>query len=160
MSIKITDKLAQLGLKLPEVAKPVAAYVPALAIPYADGILVRTSGQLPMVEGVLSTVGKVGAKEGQVDLEVAVKAAQICALNTLAAAASTLDNQVDRIKQVLKVTVFVNSDPDFTGQALVANGASNLFSELFTQGHIRSAVGVAVLPLDAVVEVEAEFLAC
>lgn len=158
MSSKIVDKLAELGLALPEVAKPVAAYVPAIAVPYAGGLLVRTSGQLPMVNGTLATVGKVGHKNGQICLDEAVKAAQICALNALAAAASTLDGQVDRLKQVLKLTVFVNSDVDFTDQALVANGASNLFAELFTQGHIRSAVGVAVLPLDASVEVEAEFL--
>lgn len=159
MTIKITDKLAELGLEIPEVAKPVAAYVPAIAVPYADGLLVRTSGQLPIVNGSLAYVGKVGDKEGQVDLEKATKAAQVCALNALAAAADALDGQVGRIEQVLKLTVFVNSDLDFTDQALVANGASNLFAKLFTQGHIRSAVGVAVLPLDAAVEVEAEFLA-
>lgn len=159
MTVNIADKLAELGLELPAVAKPVAAYVPAVAVPYGEWLLVRTSGQLPIVNGALSQVGKVGNNAGQVDLENAIKAAQVCALNALAAAASTLDGEVGRIKQVLKVTVFVNSDLNFTDQALVANGASNLFSELFPQGHIRSAVGVAALPLNATVEVEAEFLA-
>lgn len=143
-----TERLAALGLELPPVAAPVAAYVPATA----SGPLVMTSGQLPTVAGALVATGKVG-----VDLtaEEAADAARIAGLNALAAAASVAGG-LDRIARIVKATVFVASTPDFTAQPQVANGASQLFVEVFGEAgqHVRSAVGVAVLPLDAPVEVE------
>ena len=145
---KIDDRLAELGLVLPEVAKPVAAYVPAVI----SGNLVFTSGQLPFVAGVLPTTGKVGA---DVSAEVAKDLARNCALNGLAAAASAIGS-LDRVTRVVKVLGFVSSDPAFTGQSGVINGASELLGEVFGEAgsHARSAVGVAVLPLDSPVEVE------
>lgn len=145
---KIDDRLAELGLVLPEVAKPVAAYVPAVI----SGNLVFTSGQLPFVAGVLPATGKVGA---EVSAEVAKDLARNCALNGLAAAASAIGS-LDRVTRVVKVLGFVSSDPAFTGQSGVINGASELLGEVFGEAgsHARSAVGVAVLPLDSPVEVE------
>ena len=145
---KIDDRLAELGLVLPEVAKPVAAYVPAVI----SGNLVFTSGQLPFVAGVLPATGKVGA---DVSAEVAKDLARNCALNGLAAAASAIGS-LDRVTRVVKVLGFVSSDPAFTGQPGVINGASELLGEVFGEAgsHARSAVGVAVLPLDSPVEVE------
>lgn len=145
---KIDDRLAELGLVLPEVAKPVAAYVPAVI----SGNLVFTSGQLPFVAGVLPATGKVGA---DVSAEVAKDLARNCALNGLAAAASAIGS-LDRVTRVVKVLGFVSSDPAFTGQSGVINGASELLGEVFGEAgsHARSAVGVAVLPLDSPVEVE------
>ena len=142
------EKLAELGLTVPEVAAPVAAYVPALR----SGNYVYTSGQLPMRSGELITTGKVG---GEVTPEEAVECAQLCALNAIAAVKSQIGD-LDAIKQVVKVVVFVASTPDFTGQPQVANGASHLFGEVFGDAgrHARSAVGVPVLPLDSPVEVE------
>lgn len=144
----ISAKLADLGIELPAVAAPVAAYVPAVK----DGDLVYTSGQLPFVAGALSVTGKVGAA---VSPEDAYAQARIAALNALAAAASVAGG-VDRIESVLKVVGFVSSAPDFTGQPAVINGASELLGEIFgaAGAHARSAVGVSVLPLDAPVEVE------
>ncbi len=144
----VENKLAELGLKLPEVAAPVAAYVPAVR----SGDLVFTSGQLPMVAGKLSTTGKVGA---EVTPEEAKALAQICALNALAAVKSVIGD-LDRIEQVVKVVGFVASAADFTGQPGVINGASELLGQALGEAgvHARSAVGVAVLPLDAPVEVE------
>jgi enamine deaminase RidA (YjgF/YER057c/UK114 family) len=141
-------RLAELGLSLPPVAAPLAAYVPATV---SSGH-VYTSGQLPFVAGELTHRGKVGA---EVSLEDAVQAARTAMLNALAAAASVIGG-LDRIGRVIKVTVFVASDPTFTGQPAVANGASELLGELFGDAgrHVRSAVGVSVLPLDAPVEVE------
>ena len=135
---------------LPPVATPVAAYTPAIALAGEGGILVRTSGQIPVVDGEL-----VGAEVSPQD---AYRAAQVCALNALAAGAEVAGG-VDQLERVLKVTVFVASAPTFTGQASVANGASDTFGKLFDQPHIRSAVGVAALPLGAPCEVEVEFLA-
>lgn len=145
---RIEARLAELGLELPPVVKPVAAYVPAVI----TGNLVYTSGQLPMVGGVLPAVGKVGAEVGA---DEAQEYARICALNALAAADSVIGS-LDRVTRVVKVTGFVASDPDFTGQPGVINGASQLLGEVFGDAgkHARSAVGVAVLPLDAPVEVE------
>ena len=142
------EKLAQLGLKLPEVAAPVAAYIPVLR----SGNLVFTSGQLPMVEGALPMVGKVG---DQVSPEDAKALAQRCALNALAAVKSEIGD-LAKVKRVVKVVGFVASAPDFTGQPAVINGASELLGAVFGEAgrHARSAVGVAVLPLDAPVEVE------
>ena len=142
------QRLAALGLTLPTVAKPLAAYVPAVA----SGGLVYTSGQLPFVDGQLLATGKVGA-----DIEVAEAAelARTCALNALAAAASVAGS-LSEIKRIVKVTGFVSSAPDFTGQAQVINGASELLIEVFGEAgrHARSAVGMAVLPLDTPVELE------
>lgn len=145
---RIADRIAELGLALPAVAAPVAAYVPAVV----QGNLVYTSGQLPFVDGALPATGKVGAA---VSAEDAQSYAATCALNALAAAESVIGS-LDRVTQVVKVTGFVASDPAFTGQPGVINGASNLLSEIFGESgiHARSAVGVAVLPLDSPVEVE------
>lgn len=143
----MTDRLDELGLALPPVAAPVAAYVPAVQ----SGSHVFTAGQLPFVDGALPATGLVGAEVGA---DEAAGLARICALNALAAVNSVVD--LDRVTRVVKVTVFVASASGFTGQPLVANGASELFGEVFGEAgvHARSAVGVAVLPLNAPVEVE------
>ncbi|MEU8921131.1 RidA family protein [Kitasatospora sp. NPDC048545] len=144
----VESKLAELGLTLPPVAAPVAAYVPALQ----SGEFVFTSGQLPVVGGKLPSTGKVGA---EVSPEEAKELAQTCALNALAAVKSVIGD-LDRIERVVKVVGFVASAPDFTGQPGVVNGASELLGKVLGPAgvHARSAVGVAVLPLDAPVEVE------
>ena len=148
---RIEDRLAELGLQLPAVTKPVAAYVPAVI----TGNLVYTSGQLPMVDGAMSATGKVGEGDGLVSPETAKGLARICALNALAAAASEIGS-LDRVTRVVKVVGFVASDPSFTGQPGVINGASEFLGEVFGDlgAHARSAVGVATLPLDTAVEVE------
>jgi len=145
---KIDERLAELGLSLPSVAAPVAAYVPAVI----SGNHVYTSGQLPFIDGALPMTGKVGAS---VDAEAAKQLARTCVLNGLAAAHSVIGS-LDRITRVVKVVGFVASDPSFTGQPGVINGASELLGEIFGDAgaHARSAVGVAVLPLDSPVEVE------
>lgn len=145
---RVEDRLAERGLRLPEVAAPVAAYVPAVV----DGDHVLTSGQLPFVEGSLPATGKVGA---EVTPEQAAELARTCALNALAAVKSVLGD-LDRIEQVVKVVGFVASDPSFTGQPAVVNGASEFLGEVLGEAgvHARSAVGVAVLPMDSPVEVE------
>jgi enamine deaminase RidA (YjgF/YER057c/UK114 family) len=142
------ERLAQLGLEVPSVAKPVAAYVPAMR----SGSLVFTSGQLPMVDGKLPATGKVGA---EVDAEEAKQLAERCALNALAAVKAEI-GELSRVRRVVKVVGFVASAPGFTGQPAVINGASELLGKVFGEAgaHARSAVGVAVLPLDAPVEVE------
>ncbi|MGZ4426803.1 MAG: RidA family protein [Nocardioidaceae bacterium] len=142
------ERLAELGLAVPEVAKPVAAYVPAVR----SGSYVYTSGQLPMREGQLITTGKVG---GEVTPEEAVECARQCALNAIAAVRAEV-GELSNVKRIVKVVAFVASTPDFTGQPGVANGASELFGDVFGEAgrHARSAVGVPVLPLDAPVEVE------
>jgi len=145
--VTVADRLAELGLTLPPVVAPVAAYVPAVR----SGSLVFTSGQLPMVDGQLSAVGKVGAL---VTPEKAKDLARTCALNALAAVDALVG--LDSVVRVVKVVGFVASTPDFTGQPAVVNGASELLGEVFGEAgaHARSAVGVAALPLDAPVEVE------
>ncbi|MBU3995575.1 MAG: RidA family protein [Actinobacteria bacterium] len=150
----IEDRLRELGYEVPVVAAPVAAYVPALR----RGNLVYTSGQLPFVDGALPATGKVGDGEGLVSAEQAEQLARQCALNGLAAARGVLGS-LDKITQVVKVTAFVASDPSFTGQPAVANGASVFLGRVFGDIgiHARSAVGVAVLPLDAPVEIEFVF---
>jgi len=147
----IEDRIRELGFEVPQVAAPVAAYVPALR----RGNLVYTAGQLPFVDGQLPVTGKVGA---EVTAEQAEDLARLSALNGLAAARGVLGS-LDRITQVLKVTAFVASDPSFTGQPGVANGASIFLGRVFGDSgiHVRSAVGVAVLPLDAPVEIEFVF---
>lgn len=146
--MSVEDKLAELGFSVPEVAKPVAAYIPAVR----SGNHIYTSGQLPMRSGQLITTGKVG---GSVTPEQAVECAQQCALNALAAIKSEIGS-LESVKRVVKVVCFVASVPEFTGQPQVANGVSELLGAVFGDAgvHARSAVGVPVLPLDAPVEVE------
>ncbi|WP_402843990.1 RidA family protein [Microbacterium sp. GXS0129] len=150
----VSARLAELGIELPPVAAPVAAYVPAVR----HGDLVYTSGQLPMVSGALPATGKVGEGHGLVPASDAQSYARQSALNALAAAAAIVGG-VDNITGVLKLTGFVASVPEFTGQPGVINGASVVFGEIFGDAgvHARSAVGVPVLPLDAPVEVEVVF---
>ncbi len=149
--MNVAKRLAELGIALPPVAAPVAAYVPAVR----SGALVWTSGQLPFVDGALPATGKVGVGPGLVEPDVAADLARVAALNALAAVAE-LAGSLDRVRRVVKVVGFVASDPSFTGQPGVVNGASELLGQLFGDAgvHARSAVGVAVLPLDAPVEVE------
>jgi enamine deaminase RidA (YjgF/YER057c/UK114 family) len=144
-------RLAELGITLPEVAAPVAAYVPAVQ----TGNYIYTSGQLPFVEGKLPATGKVGEGEGLVSADDAAAYARTCALNALAAVRS-VTGSLDAISRIVKVVGFVASDPSFTGQPAVINGASSVLGEIFGDAgvHARSAVGVAVLPLDSPVEVE------
>jgi enamine deaminase RidA (YjgF/YER057c/UK114 family) len=142
------ERVADLGLSIPEVATPVAAYIPAVR----SGNHVFTSGQLPMRDGQLILTGKVG---GEVTQEEAVECARQCGLNALAAVRAEV-GELSAVKRIVKVVAFVASTPDFTGQPLVANGVSELLGEVFGEAgrHARSAVGVSALPLDAPVEVE------
>lgn len=146
--MSVESKIAELGLELPPVATPAGAYVPAIV----SGNLVFTAGQIPLVDGQLMATGKVGA---EISAEFAKEIAQRCALNALAAIKSVIGD-LDRVKRVVKVVGFVASTPDFTGQPGVLNGASEFLGAVFGDvgKHARSAVGVAVLPLDAPVEVE------
>jgi enamine deaminase RidA (YjgF/YER057c/UK114 family) len=148
---RIEARLAELGIDLPEVVPPVAAYVPAVI----HGDLVYTSGQLPMVSGALPATGKVGDGHGLVPASDAKEYARTAALNALAAVKSMLGD-LDRVTRVVKVVGFVASAPEFTGQPAVINGASEVLGQIFGDDgvHARSAVGVAVLPLDSPVEVE------
>lgn len=144
----VDNRLERLGLTLPEVAVPLGSYVPAKA----DGRRIHTSGQLPVVDGTVEVTGKVGA---EVSLEDARAQARICALNAIAAVRSAVGD-LDRVDSVVKMVGFVASDPSFTQQPAVINGASDLLAEVFGEAgvHARSAVGVAVLPMDAPVEIE------
>ncbi|WP_337865158.1 RidA family protein [Ignavibacterium sp.] len=144
----IEEKIKQLGFELPEVAKPLAAYIPAKQA----GNLVMTSGQVPVVKGEMKYVGKVGKDLSE---EEAQKAAQVCALNCLAAIKS-VTGSLDLIEEVVKLTAFINSSDGFTAQPKVANGASELIGKIFGEKglHVRSAVGVNELPLNAAVEIE------
>jgi enamine deaminase RidA (YjgF/YER057c/UK114 family) len=144
----VESRLAELGLVVPEVVPPVAAYVPAVR----SGAYVYTSGQLPMKDGAMPATGKVG---GEVTPEQGKELAQACALNAIAAVKSLIGD-LDKVVRVVKVVGFVASTPDFTGQPGVVNGASELLGKAFGEAgvHARSAVGVAALPLDAPVEVE------
>jgi len=143
----VEERLAAMGLTVHDVVPPVASYVPAVI----SGRHVYTAGQLPFIDGVLPKTGKVGA---EVTPEEAAEFAATCALNAIAAIKSV--SLLEEVSRVVKMTCFVASAPDFTGQPAVANGASNLLLEAFGDigAHARSAVGVAVLPLDAPVEVE------
>jgi enamine deaminase RidA (YjgF/YER057c/UK114 family) len=143
-------RLAELGVELPAVTPPLASYVPAVC----SGTFVYASGQLPIVAGQLQASGKVGS---DVTVDEAAGYARTCALNALAAVHALVG--IDSIVRVLKVVGFVASSPDFTGQPAVVNGASNFLGEVFGEAgfHARSAVGVAVLPLDAPVEIEVIF---
>jgi len=145
--MSVTDRLAELGIALPDVVTPLAAYVPAVR----TGNLVYTSGQVPMQSGVLAATGKVGA---EVSPEDGKALARICALNALAAVNSLVG--IDAVTGVVKVVGFVASTPGFNGQPGVINGASELLREVFGDAgaHARSAIGVSELPLNAPVEVE------
>lgn len=146
------DALARLGLTLPPAPKPVAAYVPAVR----SGNLVYVSGQLPMAAGALMATGPVPSK---VSIEDAQKAARQCALNAMAVVADQLGGDLSRVRRVVRLGVFVQSDDRFDGQPKVANGASELMQEVFGEAgrHARAAVGTNALPLDATVEVEMLF---
>lgn len=146
----IQRRLDELGIVLPEVPAPAGAYTPALKV----GNMVYTSGQLPMVDGELFCEGGLGTRA--VTEKQAAEAARICALNALAAAASVAAG-VNNLKRVVKVTGFVASTENFYAHPTIINGASELFEEIFGSRHTRSAVGVAALPLNACVEVEAVF---
>jgi enamine deaminase RidA (YjgF/YER057c/UK114 family) len=142
------EKIQQMGITIPAAAKPLAAYIPALQI----GNLVMTSGQVPVSEGVVKYHGKVGKDITEVEGE---EAAKLCALNCLSAIKSVIGN-LDKIKRVVKLTVFVNSAEGFTAQPKVANGASEFVVKVFGEAgkHARSAVGVSELPLNSAVEIE------
>ncbi len=148
-----SEKLRELGIELPEVAKPVAAYVPWVR----HGELFILSGQIPLRDGEVAYSGQAGLER---TLEEGQQAARLCAINALAAGAQAAGG-IDRIRRVLKVVVYVASSPDFSSQHLVANGASELFVEIFGEAgrHARAAVGVAKLPLDATVEIDVTFVA-
>jgi enamine deaminase RidA (YjgF/YER057c/UK114 family) len=145
---KVENRLSELGLVLPDAPKPVAAYIPAKQ----SGKLVFTAGQLPMVNGELISKGLLGQ---EVAIEDANKAARVCTLNALAAIKGVIGD-LDRIKQIVRVVGYVASIPTFTQQPSVVNGASELLLEIFGNAgkHARSAVGMAVLPLNASVEIE------
>ena len=142
------QRISELGIVLPQVATPAGAYVPAVV----SGNLVFTAGQIPLVDGKLAATGKVGR---DLTAEQAKDIARVCALNAVAAVKSVIGD-LDRVKKVVKVVGFVSSDPSFSQQPAVVNGASELLEQIFGEKgiHARSAVGVAVLPLDAPVEVE------
>ena len=148
--MSVRDKLKALGLELPVASKPLAAYVPASKA----GKLVFTAGQLPLVDGVIPYVGKVGTDVTQ---EQAKEMAKICALNAMAAL--NLVDDVDNVKKIVRIVCYVNGAPGFVNQPFVANGASELFQELWGEDGVaaRSAIGVAELPLNAPVEVELTF---
>lgn len=143
------ERLAGLGISLPEAPPPAAAYVPWIR----SGSLVFTAGQLPLEQGVLVTIGKLGA---EVPTESGQRCARACAINVIAQLKAAV-GELSRVQRIVKLTVFVASTPGFAEQHLVANGASELIGEVFgDEGrHARSAVGVASLPMDAPVEVEA-----
>ncbi|NLE72480.1 MAG: RidA family protein [Actinomycetales bacterium] len=149
--MSVARRLAELGIELPPVPAPVAAYVPAVR----TGSYVWTSGQLPMVDGALPVRGKVGEGPGLVPPDVAANLARTAALNALAAVAQQAGT-LESVRRIVKVVGYVASDPSFTGQPAVVNGASELLGQIFDEAgvHARSAVGVAVLPLDAPVEIE------
>ena len=151
----VSERLAALGIDVPAVVPPVAAYIPAKR----HGDLVYTSGQLPMMQGALPATGKVGESEGLVTPADARSYARQCALNAIAAAAAVVGG-VDNLDGVLKLTGFVASVPEFSGQPGVINGASEVLGEIFGDAgrHARAAVGVPVLPLDSPVEVEVTFI--
>lgn len=147
--MSVQQRLGELGVTLPEVAVPVANYVPAIR----SGNYIYTSGQLPLVDGALAATGQLGP---QSSVDDAAAAARVCALNAIAAAAG-IAGGVDHLARAVKVTGFVSSSADFFSHPQVVNGASDLLAEVFGSPHARSAVGVAALPLNASVEVEVIF---
>lgn len=144
----IEEKIKTLGYDIPIAPKPLAAYIPATRV----GNLIFTAGQLPMIEGKLISEGKLGR---EVSDEIGIKAAEICALNCLSVIKSEIGN-LEKIEQIVKVTVFVNSAEGFTAQPKIANGASEFLVNVFGEAgkHVRSAVGVNELPINAPVEIE------
>ncbi len=144
----VEDKIKELGCILPETPKPLAAYIPAIK----TGDYVYTSGQVPFAEGELKYAGKIGF---DLSIEEGQKAAELCALNALSAIKSVIGD-LNKIEQIIKVTVFVNSADAFTDQPKVANGASEFLGKIFGEAgkHVRSAVGVNELPVDSAVEIE------
>ena len=144
----IEEKIKQMGITIPEAAKPLAAYIPALQA----GNLIMTSGQVPISAGVIKFQGKVGKDLSE---EEGKNAAKLCALNCLSAVKS-ITGSLDKIKRIIKLTVFVNSSEGFTAQPKIANGASEFIVEIFGEAgkHVRSAVGVSELPLNSAVEIE------
>ena len=144
----IEEKINQMGIEIPEAAKPLAAYIPALKV----GNLIMTSGQVPVSNGVIKFQGKLGKDLSE---DEGKEAAKLCAINCLSAVKSLIGN-LDKIKRVVKLTVFVNSSTGFTAQPKVANGASEFIVEVFGDigKHVRSAVGVNELPLNSAVEIE------
>ena len=146
---RIDARLDELGIRLPDAPKPVAAYVPSV---HAQG-LIFVSGQIPLKEGSLMATGTVPSETA---VDQAVSAARQCAINALAVLKSSLEGDLDRVKRIVRIGVFVASDPGFTDQPLVANGASELMLGVFGDAgrHARAAVGSVALPLNASVEVE------
>jgi enamine deaminase RidA (YjgF/YER057c/UK114 family) len=144
----IEEKIKQIGITIPEAAKPLAAYIPALQV----SNLVMTSGQVPIAEGKIKFAGKIGKDLSE---EQGIEAAKLCAINCLSAIKSVIGN-LDKIKRIVKLTVFVNSAEGFTSQPKIANGASEFIVEVFGEAgkHVRSAVGVSELPLNSAVEIE------
>jgi len=142
------EKIKKMGITIPEVVKPLAAYIPAIQV----GNLVMTSGQVPISEGKVKYIGKVGKDLSE---EEGKEAAKLCALNCLSAIKSVIGS-FDNIKKVVKLTVFISSAEGFTAQPKVANGASEFIAEIFGEAgkHVRSAVGVSELPLNSAVEIE------
>ena len=142
------EKLKQMGITIPEPAKPLAAYIPALQV----GNLVMTSGQVPISAGVVKYQGKLGKDLSE---DLGREAARLCAINCLSAVKSVIGN-LEKINRILKLTVFINSAEGFTAQPKVANGASEFIGEIFGEAgnHVRSAVGVSELPLNSAVEIE------
>ena len=149
---KVLDRLAALGLTLPQAPEPVATYVPSIFC----GDILLTSGQIPMLDGNLQYEGSVPSSQS---VESAIKAAELCGLNAIAVANNALDGELDRIKQVVQLRVFVASDKGFKDQSLVANGVSDLMVSIFGDAgrHVRVATGSVGLPLGATVEVETTF---
>ena len=149
---KVLERINELGFTLPDSPKPVATYVPYIM----RESLLYTSGQIPMVNGVLQFQGAIPSSQ---PIEAGIESAQLCGLNTLAVASSALDGDLDRISRVMQLKVYVASDPGFTDQSLIANGVSNLMVAIFGEKgrHVRAAVGSIGLPLGATTEVEAVF---
>ncbi|MBP0615442.1 RidA family protein [Jiella mangrovi] len=152
MADTIEQRLSAAGVTLPEAAAPAANYIATITY----GSILQTSGQLPMENGALAVTGKLGT---DVDVETGQRAAKLCAINVLAQAKSALGGDLSKIGRLLKLTIFVSSDPAFTDQHKVANGASDFMVEILGDAgrHARSAVGVQALPMNAAVEVEATF---
>ncbi|KGA20901.1 LysR family transcriptional regulator [freshwater metagenome] len=148
MTSKTETKIKELGFNLPEIVNPIASYVPAKQV----GNLIFTSGQLPMVKGELISTGLLGK---EIEIEEGIRAAQVCTLNGLAAIKGLIGD-LDQIKQIVRVVGYVASNPNFSQQPAVVNGASNLLLEIFGEAgkHARSAVGMVALPLNASVEIE------
>ena len=145
----VRQRLADAGVTLPPAPKPIAAYVPSVRV----GDLVFISGQIPVLDGALTALGPVPSAVG---VEEAAAAARLCVVNALAVLADALDGDLDRVRRIVRIGVFVASDPGFGDQSRIANGASELLMEVFGEAgrHARAAVGSVGLPLGATVEIE------